>query len=129
MLLSDFFNSREGIMNVDKILAAEPIHTVTQEAVFSAKRGLLNERYESSLVSMGRGPRGLGDAIVKMMRAFALVMFFPVFIYAAFLVSISVIFLPFFLFLIPFLIAHRVMRELFHCMFPWTFSDPNHRYY
>lgn len=62
------------------------------------------------------------EPLIQLVEIGAMTLFFPFFIYTGIvLTSMSLIFVPFIILSIPFLIAHQVVRGIFHTLFPCFF--------
>ena len=108
-------------------VSSEGISSINKAMLSRAETPQIKEIYSSSIRSMKSRHR-IGETIMQMVETFAMLAMLPFFIYTFFLASVSLIFLPVLLILIPFIIVGDLMREILHTILPWIFPDPRYRY-
>ncbi|NGX47248.1 MAG: hypothetical protein K1000chlam3_00621 [Chlamydiae bacterium] len=108
-------------------VSSQGISSISKMTPFYTEAAQMKEIYSNSICSLKSRHR-IGETIMQMVETFAMLALLPFFIYTFFLASVSLIFLPVLLILIPFVIMGDLVREILHTFLPWIFPDPRYRY-
>lgn len=107
-----------------------PVSSHGVSSISSAKHQIaapeLKEVYGRSSIRSLRYPgTSIGRAIIQLLEGVATMMMLPFFIYTFFIASMSIVFLPLMMVLVPFVIVGDLMHEILHTILPWVFPDPS----